>query len=219
MNELDFDTISRIRVFLVDDHPIVCSGLKVLLERENDMEVVGEADDGLSAQEGVAQAQPHVVVMDLGLPRLGGLAATKSIKASFPAIHVLALSALDERTQLPLAMSAGASGFLPKRAAAAELVRAIRLVARGGVYVTPSDDTTNFSSPARPGLSERESEVLRLLAAGHSARDIAAKLAISARTLETYRARALEKLGLKTRVDIVQYAVQCGWLSATSPSE
>jgi DNA-binding NarL/FixJ family response regulator len=216
MNEANLERTSCIRVFLVDDHAVVCSGLKALLDRETDISVVGQAEDGLSAQEGVARALPDVVVMDLSMPRLGGLQATERIKAAFPAIKVLALSALDERTQLPLAIEAGASGFLPKRVAAAELVRAIRCVAQGQACFDSSQLVAAPSSSAK--LSEREREVLRLLAAGHSARDIAAELGISARTLETYRARAMEKLGLKRRVDIVRYAVQRGWLGASEAS-
>lgn len=201
-----------IRVLLVDDHPIVCGGMKALLERESDMQVVGEAGDGLSAQLAIDRVRPHVVVMDLSMPRMGGISATQRIKSAHPEVKVLALSGLDERTHQAQALNAGASGFMPKRAVGTELVRAIRAVARGGVYLDPS--VTEISTPdnAHPALSERESEALKLLAAGHSANHIAERLAISVRTLETYRARAMEKLGLKTRVDIIRYAAQNGWL-------
>lgn len=212
------DDVAQIRVFLVDDHPMVCSGLKAVLNLEADMHVVGVAQDGLSAQTGVAELRPDVVVMDLSLPRLDGLEATQQIKAAFPEVKVLALSGHDERSQLPLALNAGASGFLPKCAAANDLVRAIRSVARGGLFFDPNQALpepvlqAQAAEFARLGLSERETDTLKLLAAGHAARDIATTLGISVRTLETYRARAMEKLGLKTRVDIIRYAVQRGWL-------
>ena len=219
MTEAISENVAEIRIFLVDDHPIVCSGLRAVVEREHDMRVVGEALDGLAAEAGVAELRPDVVVMDIALPRLDGLEATQRIKAAFPEIKVLVLSGLDEQTQIPLALDAGASGFVPKRAAAADLVGAIRSVARGGLFLNAGAPTPDHApravleaSPRRLALSERETEVLRSLAAGHAARDIAQYLGISVRTLETYRARALEKLGLKTRVDIVRYAVQQGWL-------
>lgn len=207
----------QIRVFLVDDHPIVCSGLKAVLDLEADIDVVGQAQDGVSAQERVAELRPDVVVMDLVLPRLDGIEATQQIKSAFPDVKVLALSGLDEQTQIPRALNAGASGFMPKRAAPQDLARAIRSVARGGMFIEPGTGLPDLAAPpsaapSRPVLSERETEVLRALAAGHSARDIGASLGISVRTLETYRARAMEKLGLKTRVDIVRHAVQQGWL-------
>ena len=219
MTEATSESAAEIRVYLVDDHPIVCSGLRAVVELERDMRVVGEAQDALAAQTGVAELRPDVVVMDIALPGLDGIEATQRIKAAFPEVKVLALSGLDEQTYIPLALDAGASGFVPKRAAAEHLVRAIRSVAHGGLFLNPGVPTSELEphpAPEAPSrrlaLSERETEVLRSLAAGHAARDIAQRLGISVRTLETYRARALEKLGLKTRVDIVRYAVQRGWL-------
>lgn len=206
-----------ITVLLVDDHPIVSGGLAALIGQETDMRVVGCAEDGLEAQERVASLRPQVVLMDLLLPRLGGVEATQQIKARFPEVQVLALTALDEPTSLQAVMRAGASGVMLKRSAADELVRAIRCVARGLPYLdahlgTQLDTDASGSEPSHPQLSERESQVLKRLAAGHTARDIAAGLCISVRTLETYRARALQKLALKNRADIVRYAAAQGWL-------
>jgi DNA-binding NarL/FixJ family response regulator len=215
------DSADPIRIFLVDDHPIVCSGLKALLAHQPDMLVVGEADDGLAAQEGVASLRPTVVVMDLMLPRLGGIAATERIKASFPEVKVVALTASDEPNNLQRARQAGASCVMLKHTAADELVRAIRCVARGELYLGPGVDEILSRSgddpavPVRPALSEREAEVLKLLAAGFTAKEMAARLCISVRTLETYRARAMEKLALKSGADIVRYAAQRGWLPSS----
>jgi DNA-binding NarL/FixJ family response regulator len=218
MNDLISHSAIPIRTFLVDDHPIVCSGLKALIERQPDMLVVGEADDGVAAEQGVASLLPNVVVMDLMLPRLGGIRATERIKASFPEVKVVALTASDEPTNLQGALRAGASCVMLKRTAADELVHAIRCVAQGGVYPDPRvDDVLSRQgvvpeAPPRAALSERETEVLKLLAAGFTAKEMAARLCISVRTLETYRARAMEKLALKSRADIVRYAAQRDWL-------
>jgi DNA-binding NarL/FixJ family response regulator len=204
-----------IRVFLVDDHPIVRSGLRALVDAEPDMKVIGEAADGLTALEAVAAAQPDVVVMDLSLPKLGGAEATERLKAENPAIRVLALTAHEERGYVQLLLKAGASGYVLKRTAADDLVRAIRAIAGGGIYLDPAVAGHLVAPVAGSGqLSERESEVLRLIAEGHAMKEIASQLEISTRTLETYRARAMEKLALKTRADVVRYALQRGWLKS-----
>jgi DNA-binding NarL/FixJ family response regulator len=214
MELLTTSETNPIRILLVDDHPIVRGGLLALTQRQPDMLVVGQAEDGLSAHESVAALRPDVVVMDLVLPRLAGVEATERIKADFPEVKVLALTALDELSCLRGALQAGASGVMLKRSAADELVSAIRCVAQGGQYVDASLSVPEgaVEEPSPRALSAREREVLTLLAAGHTARDMAARLCISVRTLETYRARAMEKLGLKNRADIVRYAASHGWL-------
>jgi DNA-binding NarL/FixJ family response regulator len=216
------DGNKSIRVFLVDDHQIVRSGLRALIDAEEDMSVVGEAADGLAGLNGAADLQPDVVVMDLAMPGLGGIEATQRLTPLSPHTKVLALTAHDERDYIELVMAAGASGYVLKRSAADDLVRAIRALASGGVYLDPAMAATavaplrRSSNAAVAGrLSEREAEVLRSIAEGHAVKDIAATLAISTRTLETYRARAMEKLGLKTRADIVRYALQRGWLRSS----
>jgi DNA-binding NarL/FixJ family response regulator len=209
-----------VRVFLVDDHPILRSGLKALVDSQRDMSVVGEAADGLAALAAVATARPDVVVMDLAMPKLGGAEATERLRAALPDVKVLALTAYEERGYVQLLMAAGASGYVLKRAAADELVRAIRAIAAGGIYLDPSvaaqvvgrNGHPSLTEPRVAQLSEREAEVLRMIAEGHAMKEIASKLEISTRTLETYRARAMDKLALKTRADIVQYALHRGWL-------
>jgi DNA-binding NarL/FixJ family response regulator len=211
-----------LRVFLVDDHPIVRSGLKALVEAQPDMTVVGEAGDGQSAVHAVAELIPEVVVMDVSLPGLGGAEATEQMRRGSPGVKVLALTAHEDRGYVQLLLKAGASGYVLKRAAAEDLVRAIRAVAGGGIYLDPAVAGHVVSGLARgsePGkivaggeLSEREAEVLRLIAQGHAIKEIAATLDVSGRTVETYKERAMEKLELKSRAEIVRYALRRGWL-------
>jgi DNA-binding NarL/FixJ family response regulator len=210
-----------VRVFLVDDHEIVRSGLKALVDAQPDMSVVGEAAEGLAGLRGVAAVLPDVVVMDVSMPVLGGVEATERIKAASPEVKVLALTAREEKGYIDILMAAGASGYVLKRSAADDLVRAIRAIAAGGVYLDPAMAALALAPlrhaseyPAGSRLSEREAEVLRRIAEGHAVKDIAAMLAISPRTLETYRSRAMEKLALKTRADIVRYALRRGWLKS-----
>jgi DNA-binding NarL/FixJ family response regulator len=211
-----------LRVLLVDDHPLVRGGLKALLESETDMSVVGEAEDGYSAISEAERLEPDVVVMDVSLPKLGGAEATQQIKKKRPEVKVLVLTALEERAYLPILLDAGASGYILKRAASSDLPRAIHAIAEGGLYLDPSmaaQVLPNAPRRSRSGefvtgfeLSEREAEVLRLIAQGHGSKEIATKLAVSARTIETYKTRAMEKLKLKNRADIVRYAMHRGWL-------
>jgi DNA-binding NarL/FixJ family response regulator len=221
MAELD-SSRGVVRVFLVDDHEIVRSGLRALVDAQDDMAVVGEAADGLAGLRGVAELMPELVVMDLSMPVLNGVEATERIKATSPDVKVLALTAREERGYIEMLMAAGASGYVLKRSAADDLVRAIRAIVAGGVYLDSAMASTALA-PLPPAserttgsrLSERETEVLRSIAEGHAVKDIAATLAISTRTLETYRSRAMDKLGLKTRADIVRYALQVGWLKSS----
>ena len=210
-----------LRIFVAEDHPIVRSGLAALVHAQPDMTLVGEAPDGLSAVEQVAELAPDVVVMDLAMPKLGGVEATERIRALNPKVKIVVLTAHDDELRARLVLAAGASGFVHKRAVVDDLVRAIRASAAGGVFIDPAvaaqvvvaGGPSGGRNPGQAELSQRESEVLRLIAEGHGVKDIAAKLAISTRTLETYRTRAMEKLSLKTRADIVQYALRRGWLA------
>jgi DNA-binding NarL/FixJ family response regulator len=212
--------VSKLRVYLADDHPVVRNGLRALVGAEEDMEVVGEAFDGETAVRQAIELRPDVVVMDVSMPGVSGIEATAQIREGCPEVRVVALTAHEDRGYLQQAMAAGASGYVLKRSAAAELVGAIRHAAAGNIYVDPKVAAQLMAGPgplaegaAQQELSEREVEVLRQIAQGYSNKQIAARLKISVKTVETYKARAMEKLGAKSRVDIVRHATQRGWLS------
>jgi len=211
----------RVRVLLVDDHPVMRAGVKTLLSVESDFEVVAEAGDGLTAVSLARTILPDVVVMDVSLPQLGGTEATKRILAADPSLRVLALSAHEEAAFARVLLDAGAAGYALKRSACEELVRAVRIVASGGTYVDPSLTGALVGVGQRrqsPGgmpavsLSEREAEVIRLIAEGHTSKEMAQNLGLSPRTLETYKARAMSKLNLRTRAELIRYALRSGWL-------
>jgi DNA-binding NarL/FixJ family response regulator len=213
----------NIRLVLADDHPIMRGGLKALLDAQPDMVVVAEADDGFAAVKAVEEARPDVVIMDVSMPNLSGAEATAQIRERCPEVRVLGLTAHEDRGYVQLLLKAGASGYVLKRTAADDLVRAIRAVAGGGVYVDPTvaarvltnDGSATVRDRLAIDLSEREAEVVRLIAQGYAMKEMAAHLKLSPRTLETYKARAMEKLGLRNRVDIVRYALQRGWLKSS----
>lgn len=211
-----------VRVVLVDDHPVVREGLKQLVNAQPDMRVIGEADDGVSACEIAKQLQPDVVVMDLSMPNMSGAEATARVRRDSRVTRVLALTVHEERLYLTQLLRAGASGYVLKRSAPADLVRAVRIVAAGGTYIDPAvagavvegylDPRTAAEDATHERLSDREREVLLRVSVGFSNKEIAAELGVSVKTVETYKARAADKLGLKTRVDIVRYAARQGWL-------
>ena len=191
--------MSQLRIVLADDHEVVRSGLRALVDGTTGMGVVGEASDGAEAVRRARELHPDVLVMDVSMPVLDGAEATERIRRECPGVRVLALTMHEDRGHLTRLLRAGASGYLAKRAAADELVRAIQVVAGGGTYVDP--------------LSDREEEVLREIAWGRSNKEIGERLGISTKTVETYKARIADKLGLRSRTDIVRFAVQQGWLS------
>jgi DNA-binding NarL/FixJ family response regulator len=200
---------------VADDHPVVRNGLRGLLEAEPDMTVVGEATDGEAAVRAAAELSLDVVVMDVSMPGMGGEEATARIRRDCPGVRVVALTAYEDRGYLRRLLAAGAGGYVLKRSAAEELVRAIRCVAAGGTYLDPAvaeHVVADLLQPPAAELSDREAEVLRLVARGYLLKQIAAELGVEHRTVETYKARAMEKLGLKTRVDVVRYAAEKGWL-------
>ncbi len=217
--------MTKLRVFVADDHAVVREGLKALIGAQPEMIVVGEAADGLDACEQVPKAQPDVVVMDVSLPGLTGAQATERLQRECPSVKVLALTVHEDKGYLRLLLAAGAAGYVLKRAVGDELIHAIRIVAAGGIYLDPSlagkvvggfvrRPNGAGSQASSNDLSEREIAVVRLTAAGYGAKEIATQLDLSAKTVETYKARAMEKLGLLSRADIVRYAVQRGWLQA-----
>jgi DNA-binding NarL/FixJ family response regulator len=211
-----------LRLLLVDDHPVLRAGLKAMLSAETNLQVVAEADNGATAVELALELLPNIILMDVTLPRLNGAEATRQIKLARPGLSVIALSVHEELSFARMLHDAGASGYALKRSACDELVRAVRVVAAGGTYIDPS--LAGHLMRATPGgrpaarlaavnLSERETEVVKLLAEGLTMKEMAQQLSLSPRTLETYRARALEKLQLKTRAELVRFAIRNGWMS------
>jgi DNA-binding NarL/FixJ family response regulator len=215
--------MAKLRIVLADDHNVVREGLKALVNAQEDMEVVGEAADGRTACQRALELEPDVVVMDVSMPELNGAMATAQLKQARPGIRVVALTVHEDKTYLKQLLEAGASGYVLKRAVADELIRAIRTVAGGGTYLDPVvagkvvggfvHGTPAAGESRGHELSDREEEVLRLMAKGHTNKDIAARLDISVKTVETYKTRSMEKLGLGSRVEIVKYAVGRGWLA------
>ena len=211
----------RIRVFLADDHAVLRAGLRALLSREPDMEVVGEAASGSEALKKVEELQPDVVLMDISMPGMEGLEATAQIKQRAPGTKVLILTMHEDRRYLLPALKAGAAGYVVKRAADAELIGAIRAVQRGEAFLHPSmakllveeyaGGRASGASEGQP-LSDREGEVLRLIAEGLSYKEMADRLGISVKTVETYRERIKEKLSLHSRAELVRYALEQGLL-------
>ncbi|WP_437963124.1 response regulator transcription factor [Sorangium sp. So ce260] len=212
----------KLRIFVADDHPIFRSGLRSYLDAQPDMEVVGEASDGADAVQRVLDLRPDVAVVDVSMPGMSGARATEQLRRDCPAVKVLALSAHEDRGYVQQLLAAGAAGYVVKRAAAEELARAIRVVAAGKTYLDPDIAgplvASRVRSPAggpvaAAELSDREAEVLKQIARGHAVKQIAANLDLGVRTVETYKARGMEKLGLKTRAEVVRYALQQGWLA------
>ncbi|MET0626137.1 MAG: response regulator transcription factor [Pyrinomonadaceae bacterium] len=214
--------MAKLRVFLADDHMVVREGLKSLVNAQPDMHVVGEAAGGDAAWRAACRLAPDVVVMDVSMPDMGGAEATARLKRECPQVRVLALTVYEDKGYVRQMLDAGASGYVLKRAVTDELVRAIRTVAAGGSYVDPTlaaglvssffnQNTAEGRAPVVE-LSERESQVLRLIAWGYSNKEIGWKLSISAKTVDTYKLRLMVKLGLRSRTDIVRYALSHGLL-------
>ena len=210
----------RIRILLADDHAVLRAGLRALLAAQGGLEVVGEAADGAEAVRLAQALRPDVVVMDIGMPGVNGIDATARIKRDLPAAKVLILSMHDDQGYLRQVLRAGASGYVLKKAADTELLAAIQAAARGEVFLDPGlakalvDEVLEprVERGEAPVLSGRERDVLRLVAHGHTNQQVADRLCISVKSVETYRARLMEKLGLKGRAELVRYALQHGLL-------
>lgn len=211
--------MAKMKVFIADDHALVREGIKLLISAQPDMIVVGEAGDGESAAREVRRLVPDVVLMDVSMPLLGGAVATERILTSCPQVCVLALSAHDDEAHVRQLLNSGAKGYVLKKAIAEELTGAIRTVARGGTHIDPTvagSIVQGYLNPAQASesdvLSVREQEVLVHIAWGYANREIADKLHLSVKTVEGYKTRLMEKLSLRTRSDIVRYALRRGWL-------
>lgn len=211
--------MTKIRVLLADDHAVLRAGIRALLDMQPDIEVIGEAGDGRQAVERVRELGPDIILMDIGMPGLDGLAATRQIKENHPRTRILILTQHENKEYVLPALKIGASGYVLKRAEGDELLTAIRAVHAGGTFLDPAvagvlaDDTRRKpGSPADPfdALTEREREVLTLLAQGNTYQHIAETLFISPKTVDFHRTNLMRKLGLSSRADLTKYAVQRG---------
>lgn len=213
--------VDSVRVLIADDHTIVRSGVRLLLSAEPDIDVVGEALDGAEALALTETLRPDVVLMDISMPGMDGLEATRHIKARWPDIHVLVLTMHRSDEYFFEMLKAGASGYVLKGAETSELIRAVRVVSRGEVFLYPtmakkllSDYLTRVEGSVEPSqsLSPREKQILRLLAEGYSNKEIAENLVLSPSTIHTHRNNLMKKLGLTSRRELIQYARQRGIL-------
>jgi two-component system response regulator NreC len=216
------DHTTPFRVLLADDHVTVRHGLRLLIDGQPDMKVIAEASDGAAAVQRALELTPDVVVMDISMPGMNGLVATRTLKQARPQMAVITLTRHSDDAYLQELLRAGVSGYVLKQSASSELLQAIRVAASGGQYL---DSTLTARVTAgflgREGkrvgksgaqVSDREAEVLRLIASGYSNKEIAARLDLSVKTVEAHKANAMRKLGLTGRIDIVKYAILQGWL-------
>jgi len=212
--------VSKLRVLIAEDHGTVREGLRLILQSQSDVEIVGEVGDGKAAVETAKQLLPDVVLMDISLPSMNGLKATKLLRECCPEVKVLALTRHKDGAYLQEMLRAGASGYVLKQSSSAELLRALREIAAGNSYLDPAltgkvmtvfaGGTIRKSTTA--SVSEREQEVLKAIALGYSNKEIAARLKLSVKTVEAHKANSMKKLDLRSRIDIVRYAVLQGWL-------
>lgn len=228
--------MTKIRILLADDHAVLQAGLEAMLNAEGDMQIIGTAGDGHAAVRQAALLQPDVILLDINMPGINGLAALEQIRDQAPGSRVLILTMHDDAQYLRQAMAAGAAGYVLKQSAGKELLTAIRTVAQGGVYLhpvharvlaTPEPLPSTPSAGDEPSdaakrfqlLSEREAEVFELVALGYRNAEIADKLALSVKTVETYKSRMMDKLGLQTRTALVRFALELGMLQKTDANE
>jgi DNA-binding NarL/FixJ family response regulator len=213
----------KTRIVLADDHPIVLDGLRNLIRAERDFELVGEAASGLSALKIIREQRPDVAVLDISMPELNGIVLCRRLAGEMPALRLLVLTLHEDRAYLNQALEAGVRGYVLKRSAVENLVQAVRAVMVGGLYIDPAIVGRVFESKqvnkrlaarkgVAPALTDREADVLKMAALGFTNKEIASRLDVGVKSIETYKARGLEKLGLKTRAELVRYASGQGWL-------
>jgi len=215
--------MSKIKILLVDDHEIVRTGLRMMLLAEDDLEIVGEVNSGEEALQAVQDLKPDVVLMDVAMPGIGGIEATRKIKGVNADTAVLALTMHEDEQYFFEMLNAGASGYVPKRAAPDDLVSAIRVVSQGNVFLYPTlakllvkdflDRAESGSAPVVEELTPREREVLTYIAEGYTNREIAENLVISVKTVDRHRENIMQKLNLHNRVELVKYAIEKGLIS------
>jgi DNA-binding NarL/FixJ family response regulator len=213
----------KIRIVLADDHPIVLDGLRNLIRAEPDLQLVGEAASGLGALKIIREQRPDVAVLDISMPELNGILLSRRLNGEMPGLRLLVLTLHEDRAYLNQALEAGVRGYVLKRSAVENLVQAIRAVMVGGLYIDPAIVGRVFESKqvskrlaarkgVAPALTDREADVLKMAALGFTNKEIASRLDVGVKSIETYKARGLEKLGLKTRAELVRYASGQGWL-------
>jgi DNA-binding NarL/FixJ family response regulator len=211
--------MNRIRVLLAEDHETVREGLRLLLQAQQDLDVVGEVSDGRRAVEQARALRPHVVVLDISMPELNGFAAAQAIKRGTPEVAIVALTRHDDDAFVQELMDAGVSAYVLKQSPSTVLLKAVRAAAGGDRYLDPvllarrARATEERGSPRGQVISDREKSVLRMMAIGHSNKEIAATLHISVKTVEVHKANAMRKLGLRGRIDVVRLAMLRGWLT------
>ena len=216
---------NKLRILLAEDHKTVREGVRLLVNAQPDMEVVGEADDGEIAIKEAARLEPDIIIMDISMPRLNGLKATKKLRAMSSKIKILTLTRHSDDGYLQQLIAAGANGYVLKQSAPSELVNAIRVVAAGNAYLDPTltkkvmggyvARTTSLRGENQQQLTDRESEVTRLIALGYSNKEIGVNLDLSVKTIEVHKANAMRKLGISSRIDIVRYAILQDWMKDT----
>jgi len=217
--------MNKLRIILAEDHETIRDGLKLLVNSRPDMEVVGEADNGRTALQLAEEFSPDVVVMDISMPELNGLQATKKLKDKSPQVKVLILTRHSEPGYLQELLQAGAGGYVLKQSKSEELIRAILAVAAGQTYLDPAITERAVTQLRESGqvarkvqnatLTAREADVLRLIALGYVNKEVAARLNLSIKTVEAHKSNAMNKMGMKSRVDIVRYAILQDWLQDT----
>ena len=215
----------KLRILIAEDHQTVREGIKLLVNSQPDMEVIGEASNGEAALAEAARLQPDLVLMDISMPEMNGLLATKRLRSKMPDVKILTLTRHTDDGYLKQVIGAGANGYVLKQSAPNELVTAIRSVAAGNSYVDPSltrkvmggyaSRSESLRGENNADLSDRESEVLRLIALGYSNKEIGERLELSVKTIEAHKANAMRKLGISSRIDIVRYAIFQNWMQDT----
>jgi len=216
--------LAKTRILLVDDHAIMRDGIRALVSVEDDIEIIGEASDGKEAVEKSAQLNPDLIIMDIAMPKMDGLEATRRIKKKQPSMKVLVLTQHDNQEYVLSVIKAGASGFVPKKAVGSDLIAAIRAVHKGDSFLYPSaarvlmSNYLQHSDVADPfeSLTAREREVLKLIADGHTSREIAEMLYLSLKTVLGHRNKLMQKLDLHNRTELVRFAIRKGLITQDS---
>lgn len=212
----------KLRVLIAEDHQTVREGVKLLVNSQPDMEVIGEADDGEMAVKEAIRLGPDILLMDISMPAMNGLKATKRLRSKSLDLKILILTRHTDDGYLQQLIGAGANGYVLKQSAPTELINAIRVIASGNAYLDPSltrkvmggyvNRAASLRGETKGDLSDREAEVLRLISFGYSNKEIGAKLDLSVKTIEAHKANAMRKLGITSRIDIVKYAILQNWL-------